>query len=114
MCTDETIMTGIVWTVTNALFLPVLYFLYPETGNTMPNIELTMVGTNTYLANRSLEDIDAYYRSNPSLIVTIDADAICRKRPHKYIDREDEELERTTAGKGIRLVAAQHVEDNVK
>ncbi|KAJ5886989.1 uncharacterized protein N7473_009663 [Penicillium subrubescens] len=86
----------IVWTVTNALFLPVLYFLYPET------------------ANRSLEDIDAYYHSNPSLIVTIDADAICRKRPQKYIDREDEELERTTASKGIRLVAAQHVEDNVK
>jgi hypothetical protein len=43
-------------------------------------------------------------------MVTKDADAICRKRPQKYIDREDEELERTTAGKGIRLVAAEHVE----
>ncbi|KAJ5377168.1 uncharacterized protein N7496_004577, partial [Penicillium cataractarum] len=80
----------IVWTVTNALFLPVLYFLYPET------------------ANRSLEDIDAYYRSNPSLVVTKDADAIFRRRPQKYIDREDEEVERTTAGKS-RLVAVENV-----
>ncbi|KAL5334443.1 general substrate transporter [Aspergillus crustosus] len=41
----------IVWTVLNAVFLPIIYFLYPET------------------ANRTLEDIDAYYRSNPPLIV---------------------------------------------
>jgi hypothetical protein len=72
-----------------------------------------MVNTNTYLANRSLEDIDAYYRSNPSLIVTTDTDAICSKRPQKYIDREDEELQRTTAGKGARMETAEYVEDNV-
>lgn len=71
-----------------------------------------MLDTNICLANRSLEDIDAYYRSNPSLIVTTDADATCRKRPQKYIDREDEELERTAAGKKAQLVEAQHVKDN--
>ncbi|KAJ6181322.1 hypothetical protein N7519_011783 [Penicillium mononematosum] len=83
----------IVWTVSNAVFLPILYFFYPET------------------ANRSLEDLDAYYRTNPSLIVTGDPDAICRKRPQKYIEREDEEFERTAVGKGVMPVeAAEHVE----
>lgn len=67
-----------------------------------------MPDTNLCLANRSLEDIDAYYRSNSSVIVTHDVDAICSKRPQKYIDREDEELERTTAGKS-RLVAVENV-----
>ncbi|KAJ5861862.1 uncharacterized protein N7529_009172 [Penicillium soppii] len=81
----------IVWTVSNAAFLPILYFFYPET------------------ANRSLEDLDAYYRSDPSLIVTGDPDAICRKRPLKYIQREDEELERTAVVKGVMPVG-EHVE----
>lgn len=63
------------------------------------------------VANRSLEDLDAYYRTNPSLIVTGDPDAICRKRPQKYMEREDEEFERTAVGKGIMPVeAAEHVE----
>ncbi|CAI7669291.1 unnamed protein product [Penicillium pancosmium] len=70
----------LVWTATNAAFLPILYFFYPET------------------ANRSLEDMDAYYRSNPSLIVTKDPDAICRKRPQKYIDHEASVIEKTAAG----------------
>ncbi|OJJ61781.1 hypothetical protein ASPSYDRAFT_75794 [Aspergillus sydowii CBS 593.65] len=82
----------IVWTITNLSFLPVLYFLYPET------------------ANRSLEDIDAYYRADPSLIVIGDPDAICKRRPQKYIDREDAEIERTAAGKGIPTGASEHVE----
>ncbi|KAJ5692725.1 hypothetical protein N7462_002148 [Penicillium macrosclerotiorum] len=81
----------IVWTVTNAFFLPILYFIYPET------------------ANRSLEDIDAYYRTDPSLIVVRDPDAISRRRPQKYIDREFEEIERT-AGKSVPPVTTTHVE----
>ncbi|KAJ5917863.1 hypothetical protein N7454_010238 [Penicillium verhagenii] len=83
----------IVWTVTNACFLPIIYFFYPET------------------ANRSLEDIDAYYRSNPSLIVTGDADAICRNRPQRYIDHEEEEVHRTAKSKDIGQPSeAEHVE----
>ncbi|KAK9321833.1 sugar transporter [Lipomyces orientalis] len=64
----------IVWTVCNFAFLPVIYFLYPETSN------------------RTLEDMDAYYRTNPSLIVIGDPDAISAKRPLKFIQHEDEEL----------------------
>ncbi|PYI32180.1 general substrate transporter [Aspergillus indologenus CBS 114.80] len=70
----------IVWTVFNAAFLPVIYLFYPET------------------ANRTLEDLDAYYRSNPSLIVINDPDAISVKRPQKYIDHEAELIQKT-AGK---------------
>jgi hypothetical protein len=67
----------IVWTVFNAAFMPVIYFFYPET------------------ANRSLEDLDMYYRENPSLIVTRDPDAISARRPFKYVEQEHEEIEKT-------------------
>lgn len=56
----------------NAIFLPVLYFLFPET------------------ADRLLEDLDIYYRGHPSLIVTKDPDAISRKRPAKYDEMRTE------------------------
>ena len=62
----------------------------------------------TITANRTLEDLDDYYRSDPPLIVTQDPDAICRKRPLKYIQREEDALERTTASKG--LPSEQHIE----
>lgn len=62
------------------------------------------------VANRSLEDLDAYYRTNPSLIVTGDPDAICRNCPQRYIEREDE-FERTAIGKGVMPIeTAEHVE----
>lgn len=61
-------------------------------------------------ANRSLEDIDAYYRTDPSLIVTRDPDATCRRRPQKYIDRENEEIQKSAASKGVQPMAAEHVE----
>ncbi|KAK4497377.1 hypothetical protein PRZ48_011828 [Zasmidium cellare] len=76
----------IVWTVFNAAFLPVIYFFYPET------------------ANRSLEDLDLYYRTNPSLIVTKDPDAICAKRPSKFVDHEDREIQETEKGVGVETV----------
>ncbi|KAF9888167.1 hypothetical protein FE257_009162 [Aspergillus nanangensis] len=82
----------IVWTVFNAAFLPVIYFFYPET------------------ANRTLEDLDAYYRTNPPLIVTGDPDAISAKRPLKYIQHEEEELRKTAKGEGVRV---DHVEMEV-
>lgn len=66
----------IVWTCTNAAFLPVLYFLYPETSD------------------RTLEDLDAYYRDNPPLIVTKDKDAISRTRPEKFNAMHEEDIQR--------------------
>ncbi|THY32290.1 general substrate transporter [Aureobasidium pullulans] len=65
-----------IWVVTNALFLPVIYLLFPETSS------------------RTLEDLDAYFRSDPSLIVVGDKDAISSKRPLKYIEKENDEVHR--------------------
>jgi len=65
-----------IWIVTNAAFLPIIYFLYPETSG------------------RTLEDLDAYFRADPSWLVTSDKDAISSKRPLKYIEKEDDEVHR--------------------
>jgi len=91
----------IVWTCTNAAFLPVLYFLYPETSD------------------RTLEDLDAYYRENPPLIVTRDKDSISRKRPEKFKAMQAEDVQRAVrsgsvqGGKGMMGAGevAKHEED---
>ncbi|CAK7205862.1 hypothetical protein SEUCBS139899_008641 [Sporothrix eucalyptigena] len=72
----------IVFTVFNAFFMPVIYFFYPET------------------ANRTLEDLDEYYRNNPPLIITRDPEATMRKRPQRYIDHENQLLEQAAARHG--------------
>lgn len=74
----------IVWTCTNAAFLPVLYFLYPETSD------------------RTLEDLDAYYRENPPLIVTKDKDAISRTRPEKFKAMQAEDVQRAVRSGSIQ------------
>jgi hypothetical protein len=56
-----------------------------------------------HAANRSLEDLDEYYRGNPSLIVTKDKDAISSGRPKIYMDREaDMVLRQRVGGDGMR------------
>lgn len=76
-----------IWVATNALFLPIIFCCYPETSS------------------RTLEDLDEYFRSDPSLLVFRDKDAISSKRPQKYIERENEEVHKVeaqdvVAGKG--------------
>ncbi|KAF6825972.1 hypothetical protein CPLU01_09964 [Colletotrichum plurivorum] len=80
----------IVFTVLNAAFMPVIYFFYPETSN------------------RSLEDLDEYYRNNPPLIVTRDKDAIGSRRPQKYVDNEEAHFQRVVhGGSGVKAVDTQ-------
>ena len=69
----------IIWTILNASFVPIVYFIYPET------------------ADRSLEDIDDYYRTNPPLLVFRDKDVTSTKRPEKYRIREEEEVHRNSS-----------------
>ncbi|RKL40408.1 hypothetical protein BFJ70_g5637 [Fusarium oxysporum] len=92
----------IVWTVTNALFLPVIYFLYPETCKFSASSNMS----KAYLfpANRKLEDMDAYFRESPSVMVIRDNDAIVTKRPGKYIQREQEDIQREEAEDGSPVV----------
>ncbi|KAF4981981.1 hypothetical protein FZEAL_2327 [Fusarium zealandicum] len=44
--------------------------------------------------NRTLEDMDAYFRGNPSVIVIKDRDAIMAKRPAQYIHQEEQDIRR--------------------
>ncbi|KAK5070136.1 hypothetical protein LTR64_001973 [Lithohypha guttulata] len=68
----------IIWVVFNAAFVPTVYLFYPET------------------ADRTLEDLDAYYRESPPLLVFRDKDVTSSKRPAKYVEAEQEEIRRAS------------------
>ncbi|CAJ2513262.1 Uu.00g013810.m01.CDS01 [Anthostomella pinea] len=84
----------IVWTVTNAAFLPILWLFYPETSG------------------RTLEDLDAYYRDNPPLIVINDPDSTSRRRPAKFAAAQGRDIEEATADLRRRSVL-EHDEPKV-
>lgn len=90
----------IVFTVFNAFFLPVIYLFYPETGKFL-SLAVSLILNLTFAANRTLEDLDDYYRNSPALIVINDADVTSSKRPQKYIDKEKEHLRNVNQEKGI-------------
>ncbi|KAE9976735.1 hypothetical protein EG328_002450 [Venturia inaequalis] len=69
----------IIWTVFNASFIPIVYFLYPET------------------ADRTLEDLDRYFTENQNILVFRDKDAISSKRPARYAETEEEEVRRNSS-----------------
>lgn len=72
----------IIWTLFNGSFIPIVYFLYPET------------------ADRTLEDLDRYFRENHNVIVAGDPDAIASKRPLAYIEHEHSEIRRHSSVEG--------------
>lgn len=65
--------------VFNFTFVPTIYFLYPET------------------ADRTLEDLDAYFRTNPPLLVFRDKDVISSKRPAAYAEAEEDNVRRASS-----------------
>lgn len=65
----------IIWVVTNAFFLPIIWLFYPET------------------ANRTLEDLDAYYRENPPLVLHRDRDSTSVRRPEKFVEAQGRDIE---------------------
>lgn len=69
----------IIWVVFNLSFVPTVYFFYPET------------------AARTLEDLDAYYRTSPSLLVFRDKDVTASKRPARYIEAEEDNVRRASS-----------------
>lgn len=73
----------IIWTVFNLAFVPTIYFFYPET------------------ADRTLEDLDAYYRDSPPLLVFRDKDVTSSKRPQKYIENEKDEIRRASSANPV-------------
>jgi MFS family permease len=73
----------IVWAVVNAVALPVIWAFFPET------------------ANRTLEDLDAYYRENPPLLVIKDRDATSVRRPKKFAIPQSRDIEEAAAVAGL-------------
>ncbi|KAI1136931.1 general substrate transporter [Hypoxylon sp. FL0543] len=65
----------IIWVITNALFLPIIWLFYPET------------------ANRTLEDLDAFYRDNPPLVLHRDRDSTSVRRPERFIQAQGRDIE---------------------
>lgn len=91
----------IVFTVFNTAFMPVIYFFYPETGKYQHRFYLQLARhPNAIAANRTLEDLDEYYRNNPPLIVTGDKDVTSSKRPLEYIEREETHRRRVARASG--------------
>lgn len=69
----------IIWVVFNLAFVPLVYFIYPET------------------AGRTLEDLDAYFHENPPLLVFRDKDVTMSTRPAKYIAKEEDNVRRASS-----------------
>ncbi|THW11565.1 general substrate transporter [Aureobasidium pullulans] len=81
----------IIWTVFNFSFIPVVYLWYPET------------------ADRTLEDMDRFFRENHDVFVFRHKDAISTKRPLAYIEREQDEVRRTSSvHAGMAMDAARN------
>ncbi|KAF2502553.1 general substrate transporter [Lophium mytilinum] len=85
----------IIWTVFNAAFVPIVYFLYPET------------------AGRSLEDLDRFFAGNAPLLVWRDKDAVVSKRPQAFVEREEEEVRRASSIRPADVAAANAHRESV-
>lgn len=85
----------IIWTVLNFSFVPTVYFFYPET------------------ADRTLEDLDRYFREHSNVFVHRDADATNGKRPLRYIE-QDQIAQSSVAGDNAGVMADRKVRDEEK
>ena len=74
----------IIFTVINAFFIPVLYLVYPETSD------------------HTLEDLDAFYRDDPPLIVVGHKDSTSRRRPAKYAEMQNRDIEEAARTTGVQ------------
>lgn len=82
----------------NVVFIPVVYFLYPET------------------ANRTLEDLDAYFdrdSGHKTIIAIGDKVAKQHKRPQEAIEAERARIAMADDAKGIanKMDVASHIEE---
>ncbi|RMJ22226.1 sugar transporter [Aspergillus sp. HF37] len=69
----------IIWTVFNFCFVPIVYLFYPET------------------ANRTLEDIDRFFRDNNDILVFRNPEAIGVARPARYAEIEQSHVDTNAA-----------------
>jgi Sugar (and other) transporter len=86
----------IIWTLCNAAIIPVIYLFYPET------------------ADRSLEDIERFFRENHEILVFKHIEATSVKRPQVYVTDEQNKIRENEITKGYEGVMVQHVEEESK
>ena len=79
----------IIWTMFNLSFVPIVYFLYPETSQ------------------RSLEDIDRLFRDDQSILIFRNKDAIASRRPAAYIEHQQREIRRNSSVVSVNPVAME-------
>ncbi|KAI1633668.1 general substrate transporter [Biscogniauxia mediterranea] len=82
----------IIWTVFNFSFVPIVYFLYPET------------------AGRTLEDIDRFFQENQDILIFRDRDAKSSERPQRYIEDEQDLVRRNSSIVAADVQAALHAD----
>lgn len=85
----------IVWTVFNAAFIPITYVFYPEIGLHLAITSNSLASGWRYsTADRTLEDMDTYYRTNFNLIIIEDPDATSARFPSTYIEHEQNKVQK--------------------
>ncbi|KAJ7773662.1 general substrate transporter [Mycena maculata] len=89
----------LIWMFFNALFVPVVWLLYPET------------------ANRHLEDIDHLYRDNSEMVwVFRNKEAIQMERPQRFVDADNHRAQGALAARAdvVQGQIDQELADNLR
>ncbi|KAJ6558288.1 general substrate transporter [Mycena capillaripes] len=88
----------LIWMFFNALFVPLVWLLYPET------------------ANRHLEDIDHLYRDNSTMVLVFrNKEAIQMERPQRFVDADNHRSQVALAARGDAVQTQIELEqDNLR
>lgn len=95
----------IIWTLFNFSFVPIVYFFYvshflSSVPRRLSLLEWAWKANETVqpeTADRTLEDLDRYFRENHNIIVGFDTEATSSKRPAAYAEHEQIELRRNSS-----------------
>jgi hypothetical protein len=83
----------IIWAIICFAFIPITYFFYPET------------------ANRTLEDIDRFFETNPGVFIHRNKLAVQLHRPVEFIEADERIAgEAGKSGKKRTSISSEHVE----
>ncbi|KIK64113.1 hypothetical protein GYMLUDRAFT_195951 [Collybiopsis luxurians FD-317 M1] len=83
----------LIWLAFNAIFVPLIWILYPET------------------ANRHLEDIDKLYRENPDLVIVLKNKEVYQTaRPQRFIDADLKRDDQAKLSPGLKGFDVEHIE----
>jgi hypothetical protein len=89
----------IIWTVFNFAFVPIVYFLYPETAgrSRMALYTTPPIVVHSLIEPAIVEDIDRFFIENQHVLIFRYAEARSSKRPERYSAQECEEIRRNSS-----------------